>query len=188
MRNKLRLLLGIIAAAVRTVSLTNLATNGNFASTSGWTGSGSTFTVSGNEATFVANSVSDTLQQALTVVNAHKYYFQVSIKAASGANITCGISDGLVNGITLSATGTGSYQRISGILTAGRSSAAGITWALVDNRTGSWNAVNAKYLSVIDLTAAFGAGNEPTKDQMDGLMAQFTNNWLNGTQSADYYW
>ena len=35
---------------------------------------------------------------------------------------------------------------------------------------------------VINLTATFGAGNEPTKEQMDRLLAEFPNSWFDGTQ------
>ena len=37
---------------------------------------------------------------------------------------------------------------------------------------------------LIDLTAAFGAGNEPTKEQMDAMLSQFPNSYFNGTVSA----
>ncbi len=39
--------------------------------------------------------------------------------------------------------------------------------------------------SVIDLTATFGAGKEPTKEQMDQIMQQFPNSWFNGTVTAN---
>lgn len=181
-------LLAAVSAGGRDVSLTNLANNGNFASTSGWSSSGASFTVSGNIASFLANSVTDTLQQALSVTLNHKYYFCEWIKAAAGANITAGISDGAINSASLAYGGSGDYEFVSAILTAGRTSTAGITWSLVDNRASGWNTVNAKYVTVIDLTAAFGAGNEPTKAQMDGLMLQFPERWLNGTQTAVYNW
>lgn len=36
-----------------------------------------------------------------------------------------------------------------------------------------------KYFIEIDLTAAFGAGNEPTKAQMDTIMGNYLNSWFN---------
>ena len=35
---------------------------------------------------------------------------------------------------------------------------------------------------VINLTATFGAGNEPSKEQMDRLLAEFPNSWFDGTK------
>jgi len=37
------------------------------------------------------------------------------------------------------------------------------------------------YFKVINLTATFGAGNEPTVEQMDRLLTQFPNSWFDGT-------
>lgn len=181
-------LLAAAAAGGRDVSLTNLANNGNFSTTAGWSSSGASFTVSGNIASFLANSAVDILQQSLSVILNHKYYFCEWVKAAVGANITAGISDGAVVSSGTSYGGSGEYEFLSAILTAGRTSTSGITWCLVDNRSSGWNTVNAKYVSIIDLTVAFGAGNEPTKAQMDVLMDQFANKWLNGTQTETYFW
>jgi hypothetical protein len=52
-----------------------------------------------------------------------------------------------------------------------------------DNRSSGFNTIYAKYASVIDLTACFGEGREPSQSEMDTIMAGFSNNWLNGTQS-----
>lgn len=38
-------------------------------------------------------------------------------------------------------------------------------------------------LIVVNLTETFGAGNEPTEDQMDRLLAQYPNSWFDGTQN-----
>ena len=182
--NKIDFLKGLSG---RLVSLTNLATNGDFTSTSGWTSTGASFTASGNEATFTANSVTDLLSQNLSVTNAHKYYGCGWTKAASGANITMGLGDGGSVSQSTTYSGAGAYQFWSVIMTSGRTG-TGTTWALVDNRSSSWTGINCKYISVVDLTDAFGAGNEPTQTQMDTLMLQFSNRWLNGTQNAVYNW
>ena len=36
---------------------------------------------------------------------------------------------------------------------------------------------------VINLTATFGAGNEPTVEQMDEIMSKFENSWFDGTKN-----
>ena len=171
----------------RPVSLTNLAVNGNFASTAGWTSTGASFSVASNEASYLANSTSDLLSQVLAVTNGRKYYACGWTKAASGANITMGIGDGATTSSAAAYSGAGSYQFWSVAMTSG-STGNGTTWAIVDNRSSGWNTVNSKYITVVDLTAAFGSGNEPTRAQMDGLMLQFTDRWLDGTKTAIYTW
>ena len=43
--------------------------------------------------------------------------------------------------------------------------------------------LEVKYVAVIDLTAAFGAGKEPTLAEMDRLMARFPNSWFDGVKA-----
>lgn len=172
-------------SARKTVSLTNLITNGNFASTSGWTSTGASFTVSGNEVSFLANSTSDTLTQNKSIVANHIYYFAIWAKASS-SSVAVGMSY-MTSGGTISHSGSAAYEFLSVRATAS-STVSATVWALADNRSSGWNTVNVKYVSMIDLTAAFGAGNEPSKEQMDQLMAQFPEKWLNGTQTAEYFW
>jgi hypothetical protein len=43
----------------------------------------------------------------------------------------------------------------------------------------------------INLTEAFGAGNEPTQAEMDAIMVQFENSWFDGTVNRNnevYTW
>ena len=48
-------------------------------------------------------------------------------------------------------------------------------------RVSGWTEGRIKQLLVIDLTATFGAGKEPTRDQMDKLLSVYPNSWFNGT-------
>lgn len=43
--------------------------------------------------------------------------------------------------------------------------------------------VNFENVFIIDLTATFGDGNEPTVSQIDRLLAQFPDSWFEGTQN-----
>lgn len=172
---------------VKQVSPTNLVTNGNFASTAGWTSTGSVFNVSGNVANFLANSVTDVLYQNPAIISGHKYYACGQTLAAAGANITMGISDGVSASGSDSYTGGGAYEFWSATMTSTRTG-SGILWAIVDNRSSGWTSVGSKYISFIDLTAAFGAGNEPTQAQMDSIMMERSNYWINGTETVNYYW
>ena len=42
-----------------------------------------------------------------------------------------------------------------------------------------------KDVSVVNLTDTFGAGNEPTKAQMDTIMSGYPNGWFNITAKAN---
>ena len=179
-----RMMMGCLNG-VKQVSLTNLVTNGNFASTTGWISSGASFTVSGNEASFLANSTSDTLAQNKSITSGRVYYYAIWCKASS-SSVAVGVSN-MVSGGTVSHSGGSSYEFLS-IRAVAASTVSAVVWAIADNRSSSWNTVNCKYATMIDLTAAFGAGNEPTKAQMDNLMLQFPERWLNGTQNAVYTW
>lgn len=44
--------------------------------------------------------------------------------------------------------------------------------------------LTVKNVVLIDLTESFGAGNEPTKEQMDIIIQKFPNNYFDGTISA----
>ena len=43
--------------------------------------------------------------------------------------------------------------------------------------------MDVQYAALIDLTATFGAGNEPTAAQMDRLLTLFPNSWFDGTEN-----
>ena len=59
------------------------------------------------------------------------------------------------------------------------STAAGID--LRDFSASAWAQTSIKYAFAIDLTATFGAGNEPTKTEMDYLLSRYPNGHFNGT-------
>jgi len=184
MINKLE---AILSAPRKSVSLTNMVVDGNFPNRDNWIDNGTYLTTSSNEAYFLANSSSDRVYQNKSVVAGRKYYACVWIKATSGANVVMGAADGFGTSANTSYTGAGLYQFLSCILTSANTTAAGYINAIRDERNSGWDVVNAKYASFIDLTTAFGAGNEPNKQTMDNIMEQWTDKWLNGTQTAYYY-
>lgn len=52
---------------------------------------------------------------------------------------------------------------------------------IIDYATSNWAEADIGYLSVINLTQTFGAGNEPTKEEMDIIME--TIGYFNGTHT-----
>lgn len=45
---------------------------------------------------------------------------------------------------------------------------------------------NYDNLIIVDLTDTFGAGNEPSKEEMDYLLEEWTSEYLDGTESVDW--
>ena len=176
---------GILTAPRKSVSLTNLTLNGNFTSTSNWTDTGILSALS-NEAYFTANSTGDRVYQNISITAGKKYYGCCWIKATSGANVEFLIGGSFATEYRVNYTGAGSYQFLSGIVTA-TGSGSGLFQIIQDNRNSAWDNITAKYASFVDITTPFGAGNEPNKQTMDNIMEQFSNKWLNGTQTAYYY-
>lgn len=56
--------------------------------------------------------------------------------------------------------------------------------AAVESDKTAFVTIYDKSLTLIDLTAAFGAGNEPTAAEMDAMLSAFPNGWFDGTVQA----
>jgi len=54
-----------------------------------------------------------------------------------------------------------------------------------DNRSSGFTRIQVKHWVTVDLTAAFGVGNEPTQAQMDTTMTNYPNNWFNIVTKAN---
>lgn len=162
------------------VVLTNLVANGDFSSgTSGWVlGTGWSIDTSGRKLIATGASTGQAYR-GVAVTNTSIVYFALDVLAlASGA---VEVHPGGVP------TSAGAIANAPGRLS--------VVYDL-KNTAANGNFVVGKYgasvltsettrLLAINLTATFGAGNEPTKAQMDTIMQQFPNNWFNGTVTAD---
>jgi hypothetical protein len=182
-----RLASGAVVPVVREVSLTNILTNGNFASTSGWTATGASFSVADNEAIFLADGQNDYVGRAdVPITNGHTYYFCGWIKAGS-SSVRMLMSDIAGHDVAENSAGSGAYEFLNDLYVSTQTK-NGAFYPLNDLRASGWNTVNGQYYSIMDLTASFGAGNEPAAAQMSKLMEQFPNKYLDGTQAAWYDW
>lgn len=158
--------------------LTNLLSGGNFANTTYWSKWHSTYTVSGNIADTVNSSSSATWGQIykdVSITAGHIYYARVQVKYTTSTTHT----GALINFKPTSNT--------SGDATAqGQSTKSNGTWEAISARgtlnydsvrvafflpyTGSGVPISTslhvywRHPMLIDLTEAFGAGNEPTQD------------------------
>lgn len=165
----------------------NMVTNGNFANgVTGWKGEGGTLSsadldtstyISAPSSLKIATSGSWIRRyQSATVSNGKKYYISAHVKStpvtggyrfayAYGTTLGNYPSAFLINGSTTTST---PWTKISTVFTATQSSniVYGITTYM-----NSGESINLDDVSLIDLTASFGAGNEPTKEQCDILFA-----------------
>ena len=157
------------------ISVSNLVVNGDFSNgVSGWEPSSATISVDSNELTVTASASTGLCARIFTPnsIVGNKYYGHAKVKATSS----------LVQ-LRLGATpqthsGSGNYERLSVIHTAINTIH---TANIQDTRTSGWNGIKVKEVFAIDLTALFGAGNEPTLAQCDYLFSQ----WHDGTKQMD---
>jgi len=166
---------GVSLTKVNKVPATNLLTNGDFSNgTAGWsTSTLASCTVSDNVAICLANSANDSINKTLSTVADHKYYFAARVKSTSNL-----IRFYLSNAQRYH-SGSGNYELLSSIFTA---TSTNHGMGVLDSRLSGFDNFYVKYAIAIDLTATFGAGNEPTAAGMDALLSAFPNSWFDGTQ------
>ena len=153
--------------------LQNLVTNGDFSNgSSGWVASNVTIVSTlNNEAVTLASAQHGRLYSPVTITNGHKYYLSAWAKTSS-SQVSLDIDGALTY-----FSGTGSYERLSYLYTAAVTIGVGVS--VRDHTASGWSNLSQKNILFIDLTVAFGAGNEPTKAQMDTIMSSYPNNWFN---------
>ena len=182
------------------VSLTNLATNGDFsAGSSGWTNHAiapSTAVFSGGSVTITA----DATQRAViyqpitaTYTDNDKIFYSARVRRDSGSNFILqaqrdsgGFAVVVMPAAQFNAIGVGTFSRQSGIRTFLSSQGTFTSYTFGEYATGRVFQATIDDVVVINLTAAFGAGNEPTVATMDSILGQFTNGYFSGTVTASY--
>lgn len=179
---------------------TNLVTNGDFSNgITGFIGGGAILSSYSNTLSVMGNG-SSAYPQAYQSINIssflnHKIYFSAVLKTTNTDCTQLSIQPQLRNGTTF-VSNMASYSinnpingtpyRLSSIYTMPNSGADNV-WPLLIHSYANSSIANTKIMEVkhfiaINLTSIFGAGKEPTKEQMDWLLAQkFTNSWFNGT-------
>ena len=169
---------------------TNMVTNGDFSNgTTGWVGVSATNSVTNK---ILTNTSGGTwalgcVYRAVPYVGTNRYYARAEVRADSVGCDDIRLTN-RTNTTNIYKTITAPVQNvwytISGVLTNDASS-NGIrlyhnysTPALALGK-----AMSVKNVLVLDLTTIFGAGNEPTVEQMDAIMAKFPNSWFDGTKN-----
>ena len=168
------------------VCLQNLVTNGDFRNgTSGWSIVGSALSALNNILYVTADGTvpeSDAGGNIQGFIAGHIYYLRAKAKATSSAcnrlrlwtpNGQIDVNNPIINTV---------YDlSIRAIL---NSWSMWITHNYTDAATANGKVMQVQYASTVDLTAAFGSGNEPTQAQMDTIMSNYPNSWFNITAKA----
>jgi prepilin-type N-terminal cleavage/methylation domain-containing protein len=179
------------------VCLKNLVSNGDFSSgTASWTGYYAGVTASGNTATVTGNGAASTPYVAFSSLGnwalGKKVYSLAQMRVTNSSctslslsNYASGMSPNTIFATSVSNPTINSWYTLSGVTTlaSGGVSTYNIQLgdAYADAATANGKSMEIKYVLAIDLTTVFGAGNEPTKAQMDAIMAGYTNNWFFAT-------
>lgn len=172
-----------LATKADKVMATNIIQKGDMSDVSKWASPYGTVSVASNEVSCSATNLTgnfriqqNTLVQTIT---GHKYYARFSIfpKYANLTKFIYGSANNFLINLIANV-----WNNCSLISTA-TDSISTTAYFYHDTATSYvvGDSVKWKYASIIDLTAIFGAGNEPTLSQMDALMARFPNSWFNGT-------
>jgi hypothetical protein len=145
-------------------------TNGDFSNgTVNWSNcSNCTAQVANNELTLLVNSQYSGIINPFTGIIGHIIYFRANIKADStSANLK--LNDGASWSTTNSkfVTTVGSYAVLKGTTTLSTTSSY---IKIQDDRSSGWTNIYIKDCFAFDLTAIYGAGNEPTQSQMNNIM------------------
>jgi len=144
----------------------NIVTNGNFSNgTTGWTGAAFTVTAGICIYTVTAQYAGAT-QTIPNYANykGHKLYVAADVKTNVTTNYLA-LNDGIFQ-LVVTHSGSNLFERLSGIQTISAVATA-LYVKVQDARTSAWTETQVDNFVVIDLTAVFGAGNEPTKAWCD---------------------
>ena len=153
--------------------VTNLVTDGDFPSATGWAAISSSFSVASGIASFTATEKYGRIQQQFTASVGDKIYRAAYVKANSSL---VGVGD--TSTLIAAHSGSGNFERLSNVRTE---TLANRYVSVVDSRSSGWGEVQVKYVFSVNLTARFGAGNEPTTAEMDAILAYYPNSWFDGT-------
>ena len=153
---------------------TNKITNGDFSNgTTGWSSYYSTLSIVSGALSILANTRWGSASTFISTTIGNKIYIKAKIDDSTGSGYL--YSQGVTSYYF---TKTGQFT-FSTVFTA---TAASQQIDFGDRRVSGWTPIIIDDVISLDLTAIFGAGNEPTVEQMDAIMAKFPNSWFDGVK------
>lgn len=169
----------------------NIINNGNFKDATNWSSYASTTSFSNNIAINTANGGSDVSQlytKDTLVIKNHVYYVNVRARVTNSdcTNMQVIFLPKNIPIKTLNSPAKDVWYILSGLGTATESSSGTsnghfyVMHNYVDAATANGKVMEISNYFAIDLTATFGAGNEPTKEQCDAMF----NHYFDGLQGV----
>lgn len=123
-------------------------------------------TLSGGIAKFTATAQYGRIQYSITYPLNHKIYYFAKVKATSPLVSLSGVMN--KSQAHTYHSGSNNFEFLSNLQTA---DGTFNSMQVSDFRTTGFTPIEVDYIGAIDLTETFGAGNEPSKEQMDAVMA-----------------
>lgn len=157
--------------------LENLIENGDFSDgTVGWSlfRGYNSLEVAQGELIATKNTTNSIINSALNIEgkSGYKYYVQVKVKSDKAVSLNCYLrtSTTIVSTISSQITMTDEYIKHTGIITLNENvTNAGLHLRTI-SATNADATITMKEVSLINLTQTFGAGNEPSNEQMDEII------------------
>lgn len=172
----------------RESAVTNLVRNTYFhTGAAGWIATGATLATSASLATLTGTGSVYFQFAAYDMAElqlGQKGYARAQVRAVSGPAPTNLQLQYGGSPVILASPVVGTWYTISGVVTAPNSGAASSMVVLAqyaDAAAANGAVVEFRYPLAINLTATFGAGNEPTASEMDALLAKYPNSNFQGT-------
>lgn len=173
------------------LTITNIVTNGDLSNgTTGWSASGlSSISAADNVLSITTGewTIGQAYCNSHQFLETHKIYYKLVCRVT---NALCSI----IHNYTSDANGDMSvaspteneWYEVSALDTIDYDFNDGIFYCNHTYGTAvAGRVMQVKYALAVDLTADFGAGNEPTKEQMDTLISAMDNHWFDGTITID---
>lgn len=113
------------------------------------------------------------------VVSGHKYYFSFNLNPKFKAKFSLGFEGTGMTNYTPQDTG---WQKLSFLTVQQETTQKSfVVYHSCDDLYSIGDTFQVGRISCIDITATFGVGNEPTKEEMDRILSFYPNGWFDGT-------
>lgn len=187
-------MLDVLAFKATDVPAKNLISNGNFGNgTAGFSGFNATISAANNTLTVTGTGAGSSVQAWFNNpqwINGQVYYARVRARVlndqASSLRLASYPSSSL-DAVRNSPTENEWYTLSARASYAGATSGSGTRLQIYtiypSPAAAAGQVTEVQYMLLINLTQVFGAGNEPSREQMDELLAQFPNSWFDGARN-----
>jgi len=167
---------GKLGVALKGMTAVNLIKNGNFINTSEWGTAGSgAIAVANNIVTATSNGtiINPYIQQATQFPINNKIYARAKVRVTNSVCTESILMTDSQRFATQVSPVQNQWYSLSGVITNTSGIRFRVMHAYVDPATANSKVMEAQNAVAIDLTALFGAGNEPSKEQCDLMFPNY---------------